>query len=77
MNGEECLGKSSWQLINALLEEIIRRLPDCTTQELSNSSWVRVPRNFRVELMEGWVVVKQLEFGGASFKQHVPKVKVG
>eukprot|EP00913_Durusdinium_trenchii_P011082 g10404.t1 len=35
----ECLGKSSWQLINALLEEIIRRLPDCTTQELSNSSW--------------------------------------
>ena len=38
-SGQECLGKSSWQLINALLEEIIKRLPDCTTQELSNSSW--------------------------------------
>lgn len=66
LNGKECLGKSSWQLINALLEEIIRRLPDCTTQELSNSSWVRVPRNFRGELMEGWVV-NQLEFVGAIF----------
>lgn len=39
IKGEECLGQYAWQLICALLEEIQRRMPDCTTQELSNSSW--------------------------------------
>eukprot|EP00971_Amphidinium_carterae_P024766 488429-Amphidinium_carterae.1 len=39
IKGEEVLGQSAWQLINALLQEIIVRLPTCTTQELSNSVW--------------------------------------
>ena len=63
---QERLGKSSWQLINALLEEIIRRLPECTTQELSNSSWE--PRVLEPGMIGMTGIFEALKYGEISAK---------